>query len=71
MTWCCRYAAALGQAGLAFLHDHAVQGRRLLPATAMLEAAAEVCSTLRDVPDRDMLNALEATSFLRAAELSG
>ena len=67
----CRYAADLGKAGLAFLREHAVQGQRLLPATAMLEAAAEACSMLRDGPDIHTQTALRATSFLRAADLAG
>lgn len=65
----CRFACMFGKSALAFLQDHAVQGRRLLPATAMLEAAAEACSMLRDGADITVESALRDTSFLRAIVL--
>lgn len=56
----------LDKAALAFLRDHSVKGRRLLPATAMLEAAAEAYSVLLDSADTGAESALKDSSFLRA-----
>ena len=67
----CRYATRLGKAALAFLQDHRVKGRRMLPATAMLEAAAEAHSMLHDGADVAADCALTDTSFLRAFALGG
>ena len=62
----CRFIALLGEPALAFLQDHAVSGRKLLPATALLEAAAEACSILLDGSDAGVGNGLRDTSFLSA-----
>ena len=66
----CRFVALLGKPALAFLQDHAVSGRRLLPATAMLEAAAEACGVLLDGADTGAGSALRDTSFLSAFVLN-
>ena len=42
----CRFAAALGVAALQSLRDHAVHGRLLLPAAAMLEARLQAESLI-------------------------
>jgi len=61
-----RFMTMLDKAALAFLQDHSVKGRRLLPATAMLEAAAEACSILLDSSDTGAKSAFKNSSFLRA-----
>lgn len=43
----CRFAAALGVAALQGLRDHAVHGRVLLPAAAMLEARPCISSMIK------------------------
>ena len=61
-----RFMTMLDKAALAFLQDHSVKGRRLLPATAMLEAAAEACRILLDNADTGAESALNNSGFLRA-----
>ena len=56
----------LDKAALAFLQEHTVKGRRLLPATAMLEAAGEACSILLDSADTGAESVLKDSNFLRA-----
>ena len=65
----CRYATPLDKAALAFLQDHSVKGQRILPATAMLEAAVEACSMLHNNADVGADSALKDTSILRAVVL--
>lgn len=62
----CRFVSRLDKAALAFLQDHSVQGRRILPATAMLETAAAACGLLHDGIDAGVSSVSEDTSFLRA-----
>jgi hypothetical protein len=57
----CRFSARLDKAALAFLHDHAVHGRTLCPATALLEAAIAAGHMLRE---GSLL--LRDTSFVKA-----
>ena len=65
----CRFVSRLDKAAVAFLQDHSVKGRIILPATAMLEAAAEASSMLHDAVDVSADSALKHTSFLRALAL--
>ncbi|CAL5223543.1 g6075 [Coccomyxa viridis] len=64
-----RFVSRLDKAAVAFLQDHSVKGRIILPATAMLEAAAEASSMLHDAVDVSADSALKHTSFLRALAL--
>lgn len=65
----CRFSADLGKAALAFLRDHAVSGRALCPATALLEAAVEAARMLKD-DSSDGLLLLQGTAFSKALLLS-
>lgn len=46
----CRFVAQLAHPALAYLLDHIVAGRALLPGAAMLEATAAAGCTLTDAP---------------------
>ncbi len=64
-----RFSADLGKAALAFLLDHAVSGRSLCPATALLEAAAEAGLMLKDDSSSGLL-LLQGTTFSKALLLN-
>ncbi len=64
-----RFSADLGNAALAFLCDHAVSGRPLCPATALLEAAVEAGRMLKDDSSSGLL-LLQETTFSKALLLS-
>ncbi|CAL8465605.1 g5141 [Coccomyxa elongata] len=64
-----RFSADMGKAALAFLRDHAVSGRPLCPATALLEAAVEAGRMLKDDSSSGLL-LLQGSTFSKALLLS-